>query len=273
MNPRGLAAVGTMCLAAVVITGCNDDKDGKGDVGKAADVKATGSARSPSDSPEQSEGTQQSNGTAELPPRQILEKAAQALETAPSWHVVTGDGNERIEFSIDDKGNCQGMRSDDGEEMEFLLRGESFYAKPRATFWENHFEDKASQAQRFVAGRYIRTTADDPEFSPLFCTRNMLRASLLSPETIKAAKLTKGAETVVDGVGTLQLKGTLDGSPTTVVVATTGEPYPMTIESSEAGTAVRMNFSEFGKEVAGSVPAPDDTVDVGELKQAVGAGD
>ncbi|MER5339312.1 hypothetical protein ABT030_02980 [Streptomyces mirabilis] len=266
MNLRGLAAAGTMCLAVVAITGCNDDK---ADVGKTANVKPTGPSGSASSTPAQVAG--QPNGIDQLPPQQILEKAAQALETAPSWHVVTGNGKDKIEFSLDGKGDCRGKRTDEGEAMDFILQGDSLYARPLGTFWKNHFKDRASQARQFVAGRYIKTSSDDPEFTPLFCSRNMLRASIFSAESIKVAKLTKGAKTVVDGVGTLQLKGTLQGSTTTLVVATTGKPYPLQVETSDAGTPMRMNFSEFGKSVAGDVPAPADTIGVEEVKQKVGA--
>ncbi|MFE9601432.1 hypothetical protein [Streptomyces hokutonensis] len=267
MNLRGLARAGAMWLAVVAIAGCSADK---ADVGKTANVKPTGPSGSASSAPAQVAA--QPNGIDQLPPQQILEKAAQALETAPSWHVVTGNGKDEIEFSLDDKGDCRGKRTDEGEAMDFIRQGDSLYARPLGTFWKNHFKDKASQARQFVAGRYIKTSSDDPEFTPLFCSRNMLRASIFSAESIKAAKLTKGAKTaVVDGVGTLQLKGTLQGSATTLEVATTGKPYPLQVETGDAGTPMRMIFSEFGKSVAGDVPAPADTVGVDEVKQKVGA--
>ncbi|MFD7502296.1 hypothetical protein [Streptomyces sp. NPDC059850] len=269
MSVRGVAVAGAMVLAVVGITGC-----GKGDgakesgTGKVSDKRTAGSAGSKAKQPKQP--AQAANGVAQLTPKEILTKAEDALEKAPSWHLVSEGGTNKIDFSVDAQDNCRGSRSDEGEQMEFIQQRDTIYAKPQAGFYQGHFEDKAAQAQQFVGDRYVKTTSGDIEFAAIFCVRNMLSASLLSEDAIEASNMNNSGETDINGVRALRLTGTLAGAPTTVYVATAGDPYPVLIESEEEGQKVRMSFSDFGKPLPTDTPPIENTVDARELRKAIG---
>jgi hypothetical protein len=182
-------------------------------------------------------------------------------------------GANNMDISVDSKGNCRGSYSADGETVNFIQQGDVVYRKPEPGFWEKHFQEKGAQAEKFVNGRYVKTTSGDLEFAPLACATKMFSAPLFSEEAVASAQLTKGGENNVNGTRALQLKGALAGGPATVQVATTGEPYPLVADVVEDGKPTRLTFSAFGRPLPTDTPAPTDAVDALEVRKAIGVSD
>ncbi|MEU6670415.1 hypothetical protein [Streptomyces sp. NPDC046727] len=261
MNNRTLLATAALCATAVMtLTACGGDKK---DDSKGAGNSATASP-SPTKSAKPFEG---------LTAAQISEKARVAMTELKSFK---GKGNMRsdgeqvtFDFAVAKKGSCQGTFTSGGASAGFREVGGATYMKGDEKFWQQMGSEDGSSSEdtkalvELLKGRWFKVPAEqakeDDKFP--FCDIDGM-----FEKDEKDSRLTRGADTEVNGKPAVTLTGK-DGAETmTLLVSAEGEPYAlrMTVEGGkEPGS---FDFSAFNEPVTVTPPAADEIVDLEKLK-------
>ncbi|MEU9854850.1 hypothetical protein [Streptomyces sp. NPDC047974] len=253
---RKLWATAAICLTVVAgVTGC-----GKGD-DKAADPFAGLSADD------------------------IAKKAVETTKAATSVHMK-GEGKDdgkdmTLDFSVDDKGTCQGtMSMGGGGKAEVMRTGGFSYMKGDDAFYKGTAGEDGSSAEEAGAiatllnGRWMKLPADDADSNDMgeFCDLKAIFADM-DKET-ETTGLTREADADVDGTATVVLKSKADkkGETTTLYVAKdSAKPYilrSVTAGGDEPGT---VTLSDYDKPLNVTAPPADQVMDMEALMKA-GAG-
>jgi hypothetical protein len=113
-------------------------------------------------------------------------------------------------------------------------------------------------AGQLLDGRWLKAPASTAQFRDLasLTDLNQFVAQALKPE----GKVSKGAETTIDGQKAIELKDSQGGG--SLYVATTGKPYPIEFKGvgSSSGT---LTLSDWGSVTAPKAPA--DAIDIASL--------
>ncbi|BAJ27265.1 hypothetical protein KSE_14370 [Kitasatospora setae KM-6054] len=201
------------------------------------------------------------NGVERLTADEALERSVAALKAAGTVRVagaVTGQGGRiEMDLRIDTAGNCAGTLSQSGTGgFQVVKAGPDLWVKPDAAFWAGH---GGSAMSDLVGDRYLKTTADDPDFGDIaeLCDLNTIADQLGGARS----ELTKGEPTTVQGRPALPLAGDAGSGTGTLYVAATGDPVPLKLEKSTGS----VEFSEFGTPVPSATPGPDQSLDLDRL--------
>ncbi|MFF0485023.1 hypothetical protein [Streptomyces sp. NPDC004435] len=253
---RKLWAATTICLTAVIgLTGC-----GKGD-DKAADPFAGVSADD------------------------IAKKAVEATKAATSVHMKgegKNDGKDMtLDFSVDDKGSCQGTMSAGAEGKAEVMRTGGFtYMKADDAFYKSTGGEEGASAEEGAAiaallnGRWMKMPADDADSNDLgeFCDLKAIFADM-DKET-ETTGLTREADADVDGTAAVVLKSKADkkGETTTLYVAKdSAKPYILRSVTAGGEEPGSVTLSDYNKPLTVTAPPADQVMDLEALMKA-GAG-
>ncbi len=201
-----------------------------------------------------------SNGVAELTPDEILAKAIEALEKAGSYQV-SGKATEEGEVtSMDFKfanGSWGGTINMQGSGVELLVVENQTYFKADADFWKAMGGADGAGVAKLINDRWVKVSADDEMFGDMSEISGMADPkTLLQPDGTLAKGEAKELE-AGPAIGLVDQK-----AKSTLYVATTGEPYPLLIESPDGDVTIG-GFGESYPELV--QPAEKDVVDFSEL--------
>ncbi|WP_305790160.1 hypothetical protein [Symbioplanes lichenis] len=247
--------VAGLALAGAVLAGCGNSTGDGGDSG--------GSAAAPAPSATTS-AAPASNGVAELEPDAILTKAKAALREAGSYRlkgtVVQDKQPMKMDFKVDGK-NLAGEMSFDKATVELLAVGGKQYIRPDEAFWTMTAGDakQGKALAKLIGDRWVIVPKDEKDLGSLFAPANV--EELLEPD----GKVSKGDAKDVAGTPAIGLV-TSGSDGGTMYVATTGEPYPLRIESDKASEGA-IDFSDFGEKFAGmETPPANEVLDLKDLQ-------
>jgi hypothetical protein len=183
------------------------------------------------------------NGISALPPNEILERAKTALEQAKSYRVKGNINAEGQRMSLDFRvsgTNLGGRLVMNGANVDLLSVAGQQYMRPDRKFWVDTVgASKADEIVKLMGNKWAKVPPENKDFADLFGIASV--EDLLKPD----GSLTKGQPKDIDGVKTIGLvDGGADGG--TLYVATTGEPYPVRLESRNATEGGQITFSDFG---------------------------
>jgi hypothetical protein len=248
MKVNFTGAVVVLASTALLATGCAGQNDDKGGAAAPA-AQATSAAPA-------------TNGVEALEAEQILDKAKAALKKAGSFHmkgdIVTDGDKMGLDFKTDGT-KVKGKLSMAGPSVELLEVGGKRYIRPDAAFWGmSGGKEQGEQLAKLVGDRWVEVKAGDKDTADMFGFSDI--DSMLDAE----GKVTKGQVKDVNGKPAIGLvDNSKDGG--TLYIATTGEPYPLRIESKDAAEG-GLDFTEFGAEFADIVaPAANEVVDLEKL--------
>lgn len=205
------------------------------------------------------------NGVSALAPNEVLERSTTALKTAKSYRIkgnINTDDGKKMDLDFRVVGSDLGGRlSVDGATVELLSVGGQQYIRPDAKFWQQNVgPDAAENIVKLMGEKWAKVPPGNKDFANMFGVASLDK--LLKPD----GSLTKGETQDIDGVKTI---GLVDGSAKggTIYIATTGEPYPIRLQSKDA-TEGQLTFSDFGA-TFDDVQAPPDAqvVDFEKLKR------
>jgi hypothetical protein len=218
-------------------------------------------------SPTTTPTTPAGNGVEALAAGDIVAKATDALNKASSYRLK-GDfkDDEGTNVTLDmlvvgaDKKTSM---SSAGLSIEVYQISGVTYLKADdlwAQLLGSMIQDKAQQtlALNLLKGKYVKLT---PEYQTMLAGVVPDAASLLKPEK---GDFTKGATTTIDGKPVVTLT---DGNGNKLYVATTGEPYPLRLESSNGE---KMDVIEIGNKATIAAPGASDVLDMAQLLAAAG---
>ncbi|WP_250005532.1 hypothetical protein [Actinoplanes sp. M2I2] len=252
MKIKLAGAVVVFASTALLATGCAGQDD---DAANPA-APATSAAQATSAAPA-------GNGVEALEAQQILDKAKAALKKAGSFHmkgdIVTDGSKMGLDFKTGN-GEVIGKLSMGGPSVELLEVAKKRYIRPDAAFWSmsGGGKEQGEQMAKLVGDRWVAVKATDKNTADMFGFSDI--DSMLNAD----GKVTKGAAKDINGRPAIGLvDNSQDGG--TLYIATTGEPYPLRIESKNAAEG-GLDFTEFGEKFPDiKAPAPADVVDIEKL--------
>lgn len=190
-----------------------------------------------------------SNGVASKPPRQILDVAVRALESAHSVHVrgsVDGEGRSvAVDLSLVAGEGARGTFDEGSDSVNVIAAGSRVYVQ---TGRRSPAGAGASGAQTPAAG-WASTSASDPRLQGFADFRSL--DALAQALDVWSSKLSKRVVTV-GGRPAVAIRDEAGGGQT-LYVATTGRPYPLALSQSGAMTG-RFSFSQYGQPMAVTAP-------------------
>jgi len=176
-------------------------------------------------------------GIAALGADQILARAEAALKEAKSFRVKGDSVQDSQKMSIDFEvsgDDLAGSLTQGKAVIEMLSVSGNHYIRPNEAFWQIAAGGAAQgKAVAKAVGKKWVSTKADKTFDSFF--------GEFTPEKFLEADgtITKGDARTVNGVPTIALK---DSSGGVIYIATTGKPYPISVDSD--GT---ITFSDFAK--------------------------
>jgi hypothetical protein len=254
---RGLAA---LTVSAALLAGCGSNDDGRSTNTAAAPASGAPSAPVASSAAASADGAAD-NGVAALEPSEIVSRARAALQKAKSFRVKGSTVDDGQQITIDLKVSnvdVGGVLSLGGAKVQLLRVAGKQYIKPNKAFWKLSGGKQADQIVEVVGDRWVKVPANDKNFGSLFAVTDI--KNLIKPE----GTVTKGGTKTFAGTPAI---GLVDhgSEPSTLYVATAGEPYPLAIEGK--ADADSLTFSDFGTTFADvKAPSAADVLDLGKLK-------
>lgn len=202
-----------------------------------------------------------SSGLAALPASQILSRATAAATAAGSlhFHSTTRAGSSSIIFNEDSavSGGRQRITISSGGTMTVLLIHGVGYVNGNAAGLSGFLGLPAETAVA-LAGHWISVARGNPTY-PLVATGVTTR-SVLS-EISPVGPLTKTAPMTVDGQTAVGVSGPAPasagmpkGSRTTVYVAASGKPLPISCRQGPGGSQTRIALTHWGEHVSLAPP-------------------
>lgn len=200
------------------------------------------------------------NGVSALSAQEILAKAVQAAEDARSFRMNGQISSEGETFKLDlliSGDNGSGSIELDGLTIEVLKVGADIYFKADQRFWETFGGDNAGAIYQLLKDKWVKAPAGESfsQFGAFFDSSEFLQT---------AGSLTKGETKTVNGVPTIAIVDSDPKDGGTIYVATTGEPYPVRIESTSGEGAI--DFSDFGTDAQVTAPPASEVFDLSSLE-------
>jgi hypothetical protein len=205
-------------------------------------------------------GGSSDNGVASKSASEILAAAKNAALNARSVHIQSQSAQGRLTFteSVDlttTSGHAQVTFL--GLKYEVIRTSEAIYLKGTPAVYEN----LAIKPARVPAGTWIKAPTTNPQFAQVAApTKLQGEINLLLPSI---GPVTKGASTTTNGQNTIQLKTSGKLYTGSLLVATTGKPYPVQITKTGRETA-QVTFSGWNQPIALIPPA--NTIELSKLQ-------
>lgn len=235
-------------VVAALVAGC-DSKSGNGGTGTPTTTPAPALT---------------DNGVAALAPSEILSKAVAALQAASSVHIkgdVTNDGQKiGFDLTLTKTKDGVGTLTMSGQTVQLTKIGTDVYMKADAAFWKQFAGDQGDLIATLLQGKYLKTSTSDTEFGSMASFFDFAEAI-----DLKGGEATKGETKSINGINAISLKESGSTSPSTLWIATQGEPYPLRLEGPPGEGAI--DFTDYNKPVTIPTPPADQVLDVSKLKQ------
>ncbi|NEA99851.1 hypothetical protein [Streptomyces sp. SID13726] len=212
--------------------------------------------------------------------RELVDQAKENLLDARSVHLeLTDRGADTrtsktqptsMDLALDQDGNCAGSlrMGSGGGSVEIVKRGDEVWMKPDTAFWKAQVPGAQGDAvAELFKNRYIHGSTNDAMLKGMADTCDLTSFQKdITDDSSDAGRLTKGAETKVDGTDVIPLKGTSEGKQA-VLYVTSDAPHRLVRATQKGGgTDMTLSFSDYGKPVPSKTPSADDSVDVGKLQ-------
>ncbi|MBL1104565.1 hypothetical protein JK361_08140 [Streptomyces sp. 5-8] len=261
MTKRTLLATAVLCVTAVTtLTACGDDKK--------AEDKGAGTAASATPSP-----AKPADPFKGLTAAQISEKARVAMTKLDSFKVkggMTVDGKQMtFDFSVARKGDCQGTFTSRGASADVRQAGGQTYMKGDDKFWQQMGGEQGSSAEEtnalteLLKGRWLKMPAGDGQADDQFPFCDI---GAMFEKDKEETRLTRGADTEVNGTPAVTLTGK-DGAETqTLLIAAEGEPYALRMSAKGGKEPGSFDFSAFNEPVTVTAPPAGEVMDPSKLK-------
>ncbi|MFF9338424.1 MULTISPECIES: hypothetical protein [unclassified Streptomyces] len=211
-----------------------------------------------------------------LTPAQIADRAVDATRSADSLRMtgkVVSDGQDLdVDFSVDDKGSCQGRIGVDEGDAELRRVDDVTYMKGDEAFWRISMtaqgvpENQIAPVIELVEGRWLKIGPGQAGSADLdeVCDLDSLLDDLGRDEDARAG-LTRGPDREVDRAPVATLVKKESGETTTVSVAQEGKPYIRQVVRTGGDEPGSMTLSEFDRPLEVTAPPADETVDLSRL--------
>ncbi len=240
---------------ALAVAACgSQETTGSGTPAGATSPPATPGATATSEAPAD-------NGVSALTAEQILAKAKAALGAADAVRISGAGTDDGTEVKLDMRYGADGAVGTftiDGQRLDLLRVRDDVYVKGSTSFWTTFAN---AQAAKLLGGKYVKTTLTDARFKDIASFTDLSGSvdGFLEPD----GAISKGQARTVAGVPAIGLvtKGATAG---TLYVATTGRPYPLSVE----GKDNKLTFTDYGKAVTVTAPPAAQTVDADTLPGA-----
>ena len=213
--------------------------------------------------------------------RELVDEAKENLLDAQSVHLELTDRSTdtkksgtqpaSMDLALDRDGNCAGSleMGSDGGSVEIVKRGEEVWLKPDAAFWKAQVPGGQGDAvAELFKNRYLHGSTRDAMLRGMADTCDLTSFQKdVDADSSDAGRLTKGAETKVDGTKVVPLKGT-SGGKRAVLYVTSDAPHRLVRATQKGGGAdMTLTFSDYGEPVPSKTPSADESVDVGKLQE------
>ena len=223
-----IAGVGCLVVAATVLAGCG--------------------------------GGSSSNGVAAKTPVEILAAAKTAATQASAVHIAGSIQEGTTPLTLDlhlvaAKGG-KGHMSESGVGFDIVRVGDKAYIRGSEAFYKQFGGASAAQ---LLKGKWLVGSATTGKFSALTPLTDL--HAFFTGALGRHDKLTKGAETTVNGQKVVALKDGANGG--TLYVATTGTPYPVELVSPGNGKQGKVTFDQWNSTV--TITAPKGAIDLSKL--------
>lgn len=198
------------------------------------------------------------NGISVLTAEQILAKAKSALGAADAVHVTGSGSDAGTKITLDMRYGTDGAIGTfviNGQRLDLLRVRDDVYVKGSTSFWTT-FAD--ASVGKLLGDKYVKTDVTDARFKDIaeFTELGDSVDGFLEPD----GAISKGATTTIAGQPAIGLttKGATGG---TLYVATTGRPYPLSIDGKDS----KLTFTDYGKALTVTAPPPAQVVDAKTL--------
>jgi hypothetical protein len=179
--------------------------------------------------------------------------------------TMTTNG-QKISFNLqmDKQQNCAGTVGIGATgTMKLLHNSTNTWIQPDAAFWQTMATQQghAQQGPAIAAalkGRWLSAPPGDQNMQQIAAMCGLL--AHFGDDTSKDSGDTKGTPTTINGTAVLPINTTGDSGPSTVYVATQGQPYALRIVS-KGSDASTMDFSEFNAPFTVQAPPADEVLD------------
>ena len=175
-----------------------------------------------------------------------------------------------MDLALDRDGNCAGtMRMGaGGGSVEIVKRGAEVWMKPDTAFWKAQVPGGEGDAvAELLKNRYLHGSTRDAMLKGMADTCDLTSFQKdVTADSSDAERLTKGAETEVDGTDVIPLKGMSEGKRV-VLYVTSDTPHRLVRATQKGGgTDMALSFSDYGEPVPSKTPSADESVDVNRLR-------
>ncbi|MDN0200576.1 hypothetical protein [Streptomyces sp. S.PNR 29] len=209
---------------------------------------------------------QASNGIEDLPPNEIVEKAADVTKRADSLRLkgrtTSGPDEAWIDLALNEQGECKGtIGPRENVSAEIIKVGDAAYAKGDETFWKEL--DVGSADVNLLADHWLKLSAQSEGFDELaeLCDADHLLKGI--PDHA-APGLTKGKIHDVDDQPAIPVVRKDGGVTTRMDVATEGEPYILSLSETGGDDPVDLVMSDYNKPVNAKPPPAEEVLEIEE---------
>ena len=205
------------------------------------------------------------NNVADMEADAILKASKTAADAATSVKVTsmveTGSEQTSFNLTLTPTGSTGSMSQSMGS-FELIATADTIYIKGDANFNKTFAGEEAS---KLLEGKWLAVPATDPQaanFAAMSSSTDFFD-SLLTSDNTSALKKTSDTKDI-NGVTAI---GLTDEGKGTLWIATTGEPYPLSIDPPE-GQNGTMSFTDWNADVTVAAPPADQIVDISKLPGA-----
>ncbi|GGW30396.1 hypothetical protein GCM10010503_02470 [Streptomyces lucensis JCM 4490] len=211
--------------------------------------------------------------------RALADEARDGLLAARSVHLRFTDHTATarralpasMDLALDRDGNCAGrlVMGGGGGGVELIKRGDQVWMKPDPAFWKAQVPGRQGEAlAEVLKDRYIHGSTHDMILRGMAgtCDLRAFQRQAASGSS-RDIPLTKGGETVRDGVKVIPLSGTKNRRQT-VLYVTSAAPHRLA-EATQKGGGIdqTLTFRDYDAPVPSATPPAADSVDVSRLRQ------
>jgi len=178
-----------------------------------------------------------------------------------------------MDLALDRDGNCAGTMEmgSDGGSVEIVKRGEEVWMKPDTAFWKAQVPGgQGDEAAELFDDRYIHGSTRDALLKGMAdtCDLTVFQKEVATPDTSSGdTALTKGEATTRDDTRVIPLRGE-EGGNKVVLYVTSDSPHRVAeVTQKGKSTDLTLTFTDYDKPVPSETPAPDESVDVGKMRE------
>jgi hypothetical protein len=204
-----------------------------------------------------------------------VDQSKTAMGSLSSLHMTgwtLDDNKQKITFDIsgDKDKNCKGTMGVASQgSMQVIHNSSGTWMKPDNAMLQKIASEQGGSAKtnaivtKMFQGKWMTGGQDQADLKGMAGMCDMI--SGITADTSKSTGATKGAPTTINGAGALTIQVSDDSGPSTLYVATQGQPYLLRVVSPSDGS--QMDFSDFNKPLTVQAPPAAQVFDLSTLQQ------